>query len=104
MTYQRFFRRYRRLSGMTGTARAIEGELWRVYGLAVIRIPTHRKPRRRTMPDIVLDSEAAKWTAIMRLVRRMHEHGAPVLIGTRSSRPRQWPVTAWPRRACRTAC
>ena len=84
MTYQRFFRRYRRLSGMTGTARAIEGELWRVYGLAVIRIPTHRPPRRQTLPDLVLDTEAAKWTAIMEVVRRLHERGAPVLIGTRS--------------------
>ncbi|MEP9378770.1 preprotein translocase subunit SecA [Aquabacter sp. CN5-332] len=84
MTYQRFFRRYRRLSGMTGTGREIAGELWRVYRLAVTHIPTHRPPLRQMRPDIVCATEAQKWALITRLVERLHADGVPVLLGTRS--------------------
>lgn len=84
MTYQRFFRRYRRLAGMTGTGREIAGELWRVYRLAVTRIPTHRPSQRRMLPDIVCATEAEKWALITRLAARLNAEGVPVLLGTRS--------------------
>ncbi|MFD2180900.1 preprotein translocase subunit SecA [Rhodoplanes azumiensis] len=84
MTYQRFFRRYRRLSGMTGTGREIAGELWRVYGLPVARIPTHKPSRRVVLPDTVLITAEERWAAIAQECRRLVARGVPVLIGTRS--------------------
>jgi preprotein translocase subunit SecA len=84
MTYQRFFRRYRRLAGMTGTAREVSGEMWRVYRLAVARIPTNRPSRRRVLRDHVVPSAAAKWRMIADEAGRLAARGVPILIGTRS--------------------
>ena len=84
MTYQRFFRRYRRLSGMTGTAHEVAGEMWRVYRMAVARIPTNRPSRRQALPDVVVADPKDKWGLITAEVRRLSEAGMPVLIGTRS--------------------
>lgn len=84
ITYQRFFRRYRRLAGMTGTARDAAWEMWAVYGLAVARIPTHRPDIRCFARDRVFATEAGKWRAIGRRVAVVHAGGAPVLLGTRS--------------------
>ncbi len=84
MTYQRFFRRYRRLSGMTGTARELAGELWSVYRLPVVRIPRHRPVRRKSRTDRVCTSLEEKWWCIAESVARLHAEGRPVLLGTRS--------------------
>ncbi|HEX3864858.1 MAG TPA: hypothetical protein VHY35_24495 [Stellaceae bacterium] len=84
LTYQRFFRRYRRLSGMTGTAAEVARELWWVYGLRVVRIPTNRPCRRVHRPDRVVAREAAKWQALATRVAALHRAGAPVLVGTRT--------------------
>jgi len=84
MTYQRFFRRYLRISGMTGTAREIAGELWSVYRLPVVRVPTNRPVRRKNLGERVFATEREKWTAIARRVRELNQLGRPVLIGTRS--------------------
>lgn len=84
ITYQRFFRRYRRLAGMTGTAGGIEAELWAIFRLSVARIPTHRPIRRRHRPDIVFPDAAAKWRHVTARVAALHAEGVPVLIGTRS--------------------
>jgi preprotein translocase subunit SecA len=84
ITYQRFFRRYRRLTGMSGTLQPVARELWRVYRLAVARIPTHRPVQRRHLPDLVVATDAEKWRAILARVKELHERGSPVLIGTRS--------------------
>jgi preprotein translocase subunit SecA len=84
ISYQRFFRHYLRLSGMTGTAREIRGELGRVYDLPVVTIPTHRPSRRLALPDRVLPDLAAKWTEVCRRAADLHARGVPVLIGTRS--------------------
>ncbi|HLH94454.1 MAG TPA: prepilin peptidase [Xanthobacteraceae bacterium] len=84
ITYQRFFRRYRRLSGMSGTLRPVARELWRVYRLPVASIPTHRPIKRRHLPDEVVATEAEKWRAILARVTELHQKGVPVLIGTRS--------------------
>lgn len=83
-TYQRFFRRYHKVAGMTGTAREVAAELWRTYGLATVTIPTHRPVRRRVLPARVLATSQAKWRAIGEQTAKLHERGIPVLIGTRS--------------------
>jgi preprotein translocase subunit SecA len=84
ITYQRFFRRYLWLAGMTGTASEVAGELWSVYGLPVVRVPTHRPSRRRIARDRIFATEAEKWRAIVARVSELHRAGRPVLIGTRS--------------------
>jgi len=84
ISFQRFFRLYRKLSAMTGTGVEAQAELWQIYRLPVIPIPTHRACRRTVMPERVFGSTAAKWDAIVDEIRRIHESGRPVLIGTRS--------------------
>ena len=84
LTYQRFFRRYLRLGGMTGTAREVSSELWAVYGLRVQRIPLHRPSRRRVLPTRVYPRAEEKWAAIIASVTEMQAQGRPVLIGTTS--------------------
>jgi preprotein translocase subunit SecA len=84
MTYQRFFRRYCRLAGMTGTAREVAQELWRVYRLPVATIPPHRPDRKVMLPSRTHATADDKWRAIVEQVATMHRRGAPVLIGTRT--------------------
>jgi preprotein translocase subunit SecA len=84
MTYQRFFRRYLRLAGMTGTASEIAGELWSVYQLPVVRMPTNRPVMRRGLGTTVYRTADEKWGAIASRARELANEGRPVLIGTRS--------------------
>jgi preprotein translocase subunit SecA len=84
ITYQRFFRRYSHLCGMTGTAAETAAELMAIYGLEVVRIPTHRPIRRRHLGTQTLASEQEKLTEIARSVRRTVGEGRAILIGTRS--------------------
>jgi len=84
ITYQRFFRRYQRLSGMTGTAHEVGGELWSVFRLPVISIPTNQPVRRTVLPGRVLSDADAKWQAVTHRCAELHAAGRPVLLGTRS--------------------
>jgi preprotein translocase subunit SecA len=84
ISYQKFFRRYLRLAGMTGTAREIRGELWSIYGLAVARVPTHRPNRKTAHRPRIFPTKADKYAAILARVRELHQRGRPVLVGTRS--------------------
>ena len=84
ISYQRFFRRYLRIAGMTGTAREVARELWAVYRLPVVSIPTNRPVRRTRLADEVHVTADAKWQAIVEAVRVLHAQGRPVLVGTRS--------------------
>ncbi len=68
MTYQRFFRRYQRLAGMTGTGKEVAGELWRVYRLKLASIPPNRPSRRTVRPIVGHIDAAAKWQAIVATV------------------------------------
>lgn len=83
-SYQRFFRRYSRLGGMTGTAWEVRHELWRDYRLPVVRIPTHKPIARRELRDAAFASESAKFEAVADEAARLNAVGRPVLIGTRS--------------------
>ncbi len=82
ITFQNFFRLYRKLSGMTGTALTEEEEFATIYGLDVVEIPTNRPVVRIDYPDVVYKNEAGKFRAIVQLVKECHEKGQPVLVGT----------------------
>ena len=84
ITYQRFFRRYFHLCGMTGTAAEVCGELCAVYRLRVVTVPTHHPLRRRNTGMLVMIDEDAKWSAVVREAGAMVAQGRAVLIGTRS--------------------
>ena len=84
ISYQRFFRRYLRLAGMTGTANEVSRELWAVYRLPVIRVPTNRPLNRQPLPPNVYATEDEKWAAIVRRIAEVHTQGRPILVGTRS--------------------
>jgi preprotein translocase subunit SecA len=84
ISYQRFFRRYLRIAGMTGTAREVAGEMWAVYRLNVVRVPTNRPLRRVSLPQQVYARSDQKWRAILARIRERHREGRPILIGTRS--------------------
>jgi preprotein translocase subunit SecA len=84
ISYQRFFRRYLRLSGMTGTAREVAGELWSVYSLRVVSIPTNRPMLRIYLPERIYATAHDKWGAVVKTASDIHRVGRPVLIGTRS--------------------
>lgn len=84
ISYQRFFRRYLHLAGMTGTAREVAEELWSIYRLRVVTIPTNRPLNRSYLPDRVYPRADQRWEAVVRRISEMHSKGRPVLIGTRS--------------------
>lgn len=84
ITYQRFFRRYLRLCGMTGTAAEIRPELRLVYGLEVLRIPTRLPSQRKRLPDVCWVRADARWRSVAAQARQVAESGRAVLIGTRS--------------------
>ena len=82
ITFQNYFRFYKKLSGMTGTAKTSEEEFRKVYGLQVIEMPTHREIKRLDLNDLIYQTEKGKWQAVAREVKIRHDKGQPVLIGT----------------------
>jgi len=84
VTYQRYFKLYTKLSGMTGTAADAARELRRVYKLPVTRIPTNRPLRRKALRDKVFRSRHEKVRAVVQRIRNLNAKGRPVLVGTRS--------------------
>lgn len=84
ITYQTFFNRYMWFAGMTGTAREIAAELRLSHDREVLRLPTHRRIRRRHAVTQVYGSSEARWHGVVRKVAALHKGGQPVLIGVRS--------------------
>jgi len=84
MSFQAFFRRFRRLAGSTGTAWEAAQELWSVYRLTVVRIPTHRPRITNYRAPLLVTDVAQKWQAITREVLQEQARGRPVLVGVRS--------------------
>lgn len=82
ITYQNFFRLYEKLSGMTGTAATSSEEFYKVYGLEVVEIPTHRNSQRIDHNDLIFQTEKGKFQALARKVKEISGKGQPVLIGT----------------------
>ena len=84
ISYQKFFRRYLRIAGMTGTAREVANELWSVYNINVVTIPTNKPSNRQAEEDKVFLTADEKWRAVVQRVRSLHNQKRPILIGTRS--------------------
>jgi preprotein translocase subunit SecA len=84
LSFQRFFRQYPHLCGMTGTAADSRPEMEATYGLPVRIIPTNRPIQRKRYPDQIFVSSQLKWEAISREILKMNRQGRPVLVGTRS--------------------
>ena len=82
ITFQNYFRLYRKLSGMTGTALTEESEFREIYSLDVVEIPTNRPVARVDHPDVVFKTAAGKYRAIVNQIRECYEKGQPVLVGT----------------------
>ena len=84
LSFQRFFRQYPIMGGMTGTAWESRGELWGIYNRAVVKIPTNKPCIRQQLPLRFFDTAEEKWEAVAERVEELHKRGLPVLIGTRS--------------------
>ena len=82
ITFQNFFRLYKKLSGMTGTAKTEEGEFRTIYSLDVLEIPTNKPVIRKDMPDAVYSTADGKKRALLKEIEARHASGQPILIGT----------------------
>ncbi|HWQ98741.1 MAG TPA: preprotein translocase subunit SecA [Clostridia bacterium] len=82
ITLQNYFRMYKKLSGMTGTAKTEESEFMSIYDLDVVEIPTNKPLRRTDMDDAIFPTEKGKFDAIVESIKKIHATGQPVLVGT----------------------
>lgn len=84
ITFQNYFRMYRKLSGMTGTAKTEEEEFNKIYKLDVYVVPTNKPSLRKDLPDVIYKTKNAKYRAVVREIVRCHATGQPILVGTTS--------------------
>ncbi len=82
ITFQNFFRLYRKLAGMTGTAKTEENEFIEIYNLPVVVIPPNRNLIRYSFPDVIYKTEKEKFAAAVNEIKELHQQGRPVLVGT----------------------
>jgi preprotein translocase subunit SecA len=82
ITLQNFFKLYKKLAGMTGTAMTEADEFWKIYKLEVIAIPTNKPLVRVNHPDVIFRTEKEKWNAVVEEIVEVHRAGRPVLVGT----------------------
>jgi len=82
ITFQNYFRLYKKISGMTGTASTSSEEFHKVYGLTVIEVPTNKPLIRENLPDKIFKTEKGKFKMLAREIKERHETGQPVLVGT----------------------
>ncbi|MGE4384943.1 MAG: preprotein translocase subunit SecA [Endomicrobiaceae bacterium] len=84
ITFQNFFRMYKKIAGMTGTALTEAGEFWEIYKLEVVEVPTNNPMIRKDYPDVIYRTEKEKYNAIVDDIEKCWKAGQPVLVGTRS--------------------
>ncbi len=84
ITFQNYFRMYKKLAGMTGTAKTEEQEFRKIYGLDVIVMPTHQPMVRTDFPDVIYKTKRAKYKAAVNEIAELYAKGQPVLVGTTS--------------------
>ena len=82
VTFQNFFRLYKKLSGMTGTAKTEEEEFFKIYGLETIVVPTNKPIARQDLPDLIYKNARGKWNNVVKAIKELNEKGQPVLVGT----------------------
>ncbi len=82
ITFQNYFRMYKKLSGMTGTAKTEEAEFQGIYDLDVVEIPTNRPLIRNDMNDVIYSTQKGKFKAVVDSIEKVHKTGQPVLVGT----------------------
>jgi preprotein translocase subunit SecA len=82
ITFQNYFRMYKKLSGMTGTAKTEENEFREIYGVDVIEIPTNKEVVRNDLEDVIYKGEVGKYTAVIDEIIEKHKTGQPILVGT----------------------
>lgn len=82
ITFQNYFRMYKKLSGMTGTAKTEEGEFQGIYNLDVVQIPTNRPMIRKDMNDVIYRTKKGKYAAVVEEIVKRHATGQPILVGT----------------------
>jgi len=82
ITFQNYFRMYKKLAGMTGTADTEAPEFKKIYNLDVVVIPTHQKMIRKDYADVIYKNQAAKYRNIVNEIKELHEKGQPILVGT----------------------
>ncbi len=82
ITLQNFFKLYKKLCGMTGTAMTEATEFWKVYKLDVVNVPTNRPLRRQEFPDKIYGTAEEKWDAVINEILEVHNTGRPILVGT----------------------
>lgn len=82
ITFQNYFRMYKKLSGMTGTAATSAEEFFKVYKLEAMEIPTNKPLVRKDLPDVVYKTEKGKFDAIVQKIKEVNKNGQPVLVGT----------------------
>ena len=82
ITFQNYFRMYKKLAGMTGTAKTEADEFQEIYSLSVVEVPTNRPVIRKDLDDVVYKTEKAKFNAVIDQILACHEKGQPVLVGT----------------------
>ena len=82
ITFQNYFRMYKKLSGMTGTAKTEEDEFREIYNMDVVEIPTNEPVIRQDLPDVVYKTEAGKFRAVVDEIKERHSTGQPILVGT----------------------
>ena len=82
ITFQNYFRMYRKLSGMTGTAKTEEAEFQGIYSLDVVEVPTNRPNIRNDLEDMVYKNKNAKFNAVLESIQERHATGQPLLVGT----------------------
>jgi len=84
ISIQNYFRLYKKISGMTGTAQTSAEEFHKVYNIEVISIPTNKPLARKELPDLVYKNAEARWQAVVKDIKEKQEKGQPVLVGTTS--------------------
>jgi preprotein translocase subunit SecA len=84
LSFQRFFRQYPHMAGMTGTVWEARQEMWQIYARAIVRIPTNKPCIRKQLRTRMFDTMDQKWEAVIKRTLKLHEKQVPVLIGTRS--------------------
>ncbi len=82
ITFQNYFRLYKKISGMTGTAKTSEEEFFKVFGMKVVQVPPNKPSQREDLPDLVFKTQKGKYKAVIQKIKELNEKGRPVLVGT----------------------